>query len=67
VFQPELDVRFAAHRPDVNDLFESEDVGRHARVDAVREFDILLLIGLDDGRGVNSRGGAESVVADGDS
>ena len=64
MFQPELDVGFATHRPDIDDLFQSEDMRGNTGVDGVREFDILLLIGLDHGGGVNSGGGAEGVVTD---
>src|SRR5437879_13422274 len=62
--EPEEDIRFPAHRADVNHLLQSEQVGGHAGVNGVGEFDVVLLKGFDDGRGVDSGGGAAGVFAD---
>src|ERR1035441_4155270 len=46
--QPEMDVRLAAHGTDLDDLLHSEVVRRHARVDAIGQHDIVLVVRLDD-------------------
>src|SRR5260370_42072095 len=62
--EPEQNIGFPAHGADVNHLLQSEQMGRHAGVDGVGEFDVVFLEGFDDGRGVDSGGGADSVFAD---
>ena len=59
-----MHVGFAAHGTDVDDLLESKDVRRHAGVDRVREFDVVLLVSLDDGGRMHAGGGAERIIAD---
>ena len=60
-FEPIKDIRFPAQGTYIDDLFESEQVSRNTRVDGIGELDIILLIGLNDGGGVNSGGGAKSI------
>src|ERR1035441_3626861 len=60
--QPEKNIRFSAHRADVDDLFEAEVVRGHAGIHGVREFNIFLLVGLHEGSGVNAGGSAERVL-----
>src|SRR6266568_3341424 len=63
-FEPEYNVGFAAHRAHVDNLLESKQMRRHAGIDGIGEFDVILLIGLDDRSGMDSGGRAESVFAD---
>src|SRR5438128_1204356 len=54
-FEPEHDVRLAAHRADLDRLLAPEQVRRHARVDEVREHLVAAAERLDDGGGVDAR------------
>jgi len=61
--QPEQDVGLAAHRADFDDLLQAEEMGWDAAVDDVGKAGIFAVEGFNYGRGVDSSGGAESVVA----
>src|SRR5215471_13307313 len=56
--QPEQHVRFPAHGADVDDLIQAEHMGRHARVDRVRQHYVVLVICLDDCGCMNTRSSA---------
>src|SRR5215471_18290061 len=62
-FQPEMHVRLATHRADLDDLLEPEEMGWHTRIDAVCQHLIVLSISLDDRRGMDAGGGLECVFA----
>src|ERR1700733_9202069 len=61
--QPEQHIRLPAHGPDVNDLLQPEHMRGHARVNRVRQHNIVLAIRLDDRRRMHARGRAKSVVS----
>src|SRR5437879_3206543 len=61
--KPEEHVRLATHRSDVDDLVKPEHVGGHSGVDRVGQYDIILVIGLDDRCRMHAGRGAECVVA----
>src|ERR1700730_16016567 len=62
--EPEEDVGFAAHRADFDYLVEAVEMGRDSAVDGVSEGGIFFVKGLNDGGGVDARGGAEGIAAD---
>ena len=62
-FKPENHIGFAAHWTNLDDLLQTEQASRHARINQIGEFRIALAIALDHGRRVHARRGAESVFA----
>lgn len=62
--EPEEDIGLPAHRPDLDDLVEAEQMRRDAAVDDIGEARIFAVKGLDDSGGVHAGGSAEGVAAD---
>src|SRR5437870_9393296 len=62
-FKPKDHVGFAAHWTNLDDLLQTEQASRHARINQIGKFRIALAITLDHGRSVDPRRGAESILA----
>src|SRR5271167_5246834 len=62
LLEPEHHVRLAAHGTDLDLLLHTKPVGGHTGIDLVSQFDVILLVGLDDGGSVYARGSAKGVV-----
>src|SRR5579884_1671609 len=48
LLQPEVDVGLAAHRTDLDDLLQPEEVAGYAGINRVGQLHVILLVGLDD-------------------
>src|SRR6266436_6146600 len=64
LLQPEQHIGLAAQRADLNHLVEAEKMRRHAAIDGIGEFEIILAKSFDERGGVHASGGAEGVMAD---
>ena len=59
--QPEEHVGLAAHGANINHLLQAKHVRGHTGVDGIGQFDVVLLIGLDDGGCVYASRRAERI------
>ena len=63
MLQPEKNIGFPAHRPDVDNLLQPKVVRRDSGINGIRKLNIFFLIRLDHSRGVNASRCAESILS----